>query len=77
MSFLESITSSGTKNADGSVAVTYFMAGSQYNYNANNSPTGWGVKSGFTTQMVVEQKNGLYTITTIPTVIYPVTAVKQ
>ena len=77
MSFLETFTTkSSTKNADGSVTVSYTMTGSQYNA---SSP--WGSKSSFTTQMVVNQKNGAYTITGIPRIPdivgYSVTAVKQ
>jgi hypothetical protein len=72
MSFLESVRSSSTNNADGSVTVTYAMSGSQY-----NTGTPWGSRSPFTTQMVIRQKSGLYTIVTAPKVIYPVTAVKQ
>jgi hypothetical protein len=81
MAFLESITLvSSTQNKDGSVTVIYQMDGSQFNAgDATESPSGWGTKSKFTTQMVVNQKDGVYTIpiSGIPKVFYTVTKVKQ
>ncbi len=73
MAFLEVMNQTGmTWNPDNSWTNTYDMAGTQY-----NAKTPYGTKSPFTTQMVVKQKNGVFTITKWPTVIYTVTGVKH
>ncbi|MEI7589700.1 MAG: hypothetical protein WCJ49_00035 [Deltaproteobacteria bacterium] len=77
MAYLENISSKTVKNSDGSTTTTYTLTGSQYNADCKASKSSFSTTNNDNQMIVKKSKDGKYSITKYPKVVYQVTKIKQ